>query len=40
LDNIWNPVKTVLGIIVTFTNDKIDKIINDIIEIGDWMTQE
>lgn len=40
LDNIWNPVKTVLGIIVTFTNDKVDKIINDIIEIGDWMTQE
>ena len=40
LDNIWNPVKAVLGIIVTFTNDKVDKIINDIIEIGDWMTQE
>lgn len=40
LDKIWNPVKTVLGIIVTFTNDKVDKIINDIIEIGDWMTQE
>jgi len=40
LDNIWNPVKTVLGIIVTFTNDKVDKIINDIIDIGDWMTQE
>ena len=30
LDTIWNPVKTVLGIIVTFTDDKVDKIINDI----------
>jgi hypothetical protein len=40
LDNIWNPVKTVLGIIVTFTNDKVDKVINQIIEIGDWITQE
>lgn len=40
LDTIWNPVKTVLGIIVTFTDDKVDKIINDIIEIGDWITQE
>ncbi len=40
LDAIWNPVKTVLGIIVTFTNDKVDKIINDIIDIGDWITQE
>lgn len=40
LDTIWNPVKTVLGIIVTFTDDKVDKIINDIIEIGDWITKE
>ena len=40
LDTIWNPVKTLLGIIVTFTDDKVDKIINDIIEIGDWITQE
>lgn len=40
LDNIWIPVKTVLGIIVTFTNDKVDKIINDIIEIGDWITED
>ncbi len=40
LDTIWNPTKTVLGIIVTFTDDKVDKIINDIIEIGDWITQD
>lgn len=40
LVTIWNPVKMVLGIIVTFTDDKIDKIINDIIETGDWITQE
>ena len=40
LDTIWSPVKTVLGIIVTFTNDNVDKVINDIIEIGDWITQD
>ena len=37
LDSIWHPVKTVLGIIITFTDDKVDKVINDIIEIGDWI---
>ncbi|MCU0371604.1 MAG: hypothetical protein MUC31_09340 [Bacteroidales bacterium] len=40
LDNIWQPVKTVLGIIVTFTNDNVDNVINKIIEIGDWITEE
>jgi hypothetical protein len=40
LDTIWNPVKAVLGIIVTFTNDKVDKVINQIIEIGDWITKD
>jgi hypothetical protein len=40
LDNIWQPLKTVLGIIVTFTNDKVDKVINDIVEIGDWITED
>jgi hypothetical protein len=39
LDTIWNPVKMVLGIIVSFTDDRVDKVINQIIEIGDWMTQ-
>jgi hypothetical protein len=40
LDNIWPLIKSVLGIIVTFTNDKIDKVINKIIEIGDWITED
>ena len=40
LDTIWQPVKTVLGIVTTFTDDKVDKVINDIIEIGDWITEE
>ena len=40
LDTIWQPVKTVLGILVTFTDDKVDKVINDIIEIGDWITKD
>ena len=40
LDAIWQPVKAVLGIVVTFTNDKVDKVINDIVEIGDWITED
>jgi hypothetical protein len=39
LDTVWEPVKAVLGILVTFTDDKIDKIIDKIIEIGDWITE-
>ena len=38
LGTVWQPAKTALGIIVTFTNDKADKVINDIVEIGDWIT--
>jgi hypothetical protein len=40
LDKIWQPVKAVLGILVTFTNDKVDKVINQIIEIGDWIIED
>lgn len=40
LHNIWLPVKTVLGIIVTFTSDKADSVINKIVDIGDWITNE
>ena len=40
LDSIWVPVKTVLGIIVSFTNSKVDKVINKVIEIGDWITTQ
>ena len=40
LDNIWNPIKTVLGIVVSIANSKVDKVINNVIEIGDWITQE
>lgn len=39
-DTIWVPVKTVLGIVVSFTNSKIDKVINKVIEIGDWIAEE
>ena len=38
LDTVWEPVKAVLGILVTFTDDKTDKIIDKIVEIGDWIT--
>ncbi len=40
LDNIWNTVKTVLRIIVSFSGIIVDKIINKVIEIGDWITRE
>ena len=40
LDTIWGPVKTVLGILATFTDDKVDEVLNKIIEIGDWITGE
>jgi hypothetical protein len=39
IKTIWQPVKVVPGIVVTFTNDYADKVINDIIEIVDWITQ-
>ena len=40
LDSVWEPVKTVLGILATFTDDKVDEVLNKIVEIGDWITQE
>jgi hypothetical protein len=40
LDTIWEPVKTVLGILATFTDDKVDEVLNKIVEIGDWITGE
>lgn len=40
LDTVWQPVKTVLGILATFTDDKVDEVLNKIIEIGDWITEE
>ena len=40
LDNVWEPVKMVLGIITTFTDDNTDKVINKVIEIGDWITED
>ena len=40
LDKVWEPAKTALGIIVTFTGEKVDKVIDKIIEIGDWITEE
>jgi hypothetical protein len=40
LDTVWGPVKTVLGILSTFTDDKVDAVLNKIVEIGDWITEE
>jgi len=37
LDKIWDSVEMVLEILKLATNDKNDKIIDKIIEIGDWI---
>jgi hypothetical protein len=38
LDTVWSFVNTALGILKTFTNDKTDQVIDQVIEIGDWIT--
>ncbi|WP_423126910.1 hypothetical protein [Gaoshiqia sp. Z1-71] len=38
LDLVWGPLKIGLGIAKSFTNDKVDDILDKIIEIGDWIT--
>lgn len=38
LDTVWGYVNTALGILKTFTNDKTDEVIDKIIEVGDWIT--
>lgn len=40
LDTIWQNVKVVLGVVLTFTDGNVDIVINKIIEVGDWITQE
>ena len=40
LDKIWRKVRIALSIAVAFTDEKIDKVMNDIIEIGDWITED
>lgn len=40
LDKVWKKVRIALSIAVAFTNEKIDKVLNDIIDIGDWITEE
>ena len=38
LDTVWSFVETALGIIKTFTNDKTDEVIDKVLEVGDWIT--
>jgi hypothetical protein len=38
LDSYWGIVDTSLGIVKTFTPDKVDDVIDYILEIGDWLT--
>ncbi len=38
LDSIWDIVEKVLEILKTFTSDKTDDVIDQVIEIGEWLT--
>jgi hypothetical protein len=38
LDSIWDIVETALGILKTFTPDNVDDIIDYVLEVGDWLT--
>ncbi len=38
LDSIWDILETALGILKTFTPDKVDDVIDYVLEIGDWIT--
>ncbi len=38
LDSIWDVVEKVLEILKTFTNEKTDDVIDQVIEIGEWIT--
>jgi hypothetical protein len=37
LDGIWNTVEMMLNLTKVFVNDKVDDIIDKVIEIGDWI---
>lgn len=36
-DEIWDKVSSYLELIQTFTNDKVDAIIDKVLDIGDWI---
>jgi len=38
LDSYWNIVEMTLDIIKTFTSESIDEVIDKVLEIGDWLT--
>jgi len=38
LDSIWDIVEKVLEILKTFTSEKVDDVIDQVIEIGEWIT--
>ncbi len=35
---VWGPLRTLLDIIIAFSPEKVDKVLDKIIEIGDWLT--
>ncbi|MBP6730478.1 MAG: hypothetical protein KA149_00375 [Chitinophagales bacterium] len=35
---VWGPLRTLLDIIIAFSPPKVDKVLDKIIEIGDWLT--
>jgi hypothetical protein len=38
LDAIWDILEKVLGILKSFTPDNVDKVIDHVLEVGDWIT--
>ena len=38
LDSVWSILEKVLSILKTFTNEKTDEVIDKILDVGDWIT--
>jgi hypothetical protein len=38
LDSVWDILEKVLGILKSFTPDNVDKVIDHMLEVGDWIT--
>jgi len=39
-DEIWDKLSTYLELVQTFTNDKVDAVIDQVLEIGDWIAND
>lgn len=39
LSGIWSPIRIILNLIMTFSSDKVDDVLDKVIEVGDWITE-